>query len=303
VETAQTLNVIERGEGQPVVFLHGQLVTHADWPRHIIDPLSRKCRVMTLDRAGYGDSGSEGNHASPYAQASGLQNELRARGVTAPILVGHSFGGMVALAFAARFPVQALVLLAPLCFPEARIEHAWLAPRSMPAFGSVWSRLMVGAGIDRAVLEMAHALMFFPAAPPAAWRASYPFDQILEPAHLAWEGEEAASVHPLSWLGYRNWSAITAPASVLVGAQDAVASIYRHGALLPLVLKQARLMRFPGVGHMVHHLRPEAVLAAIEHYLPGDLGAEVLDDGQEEVFSRAEVTLGRIEHSGRLASD
>ncbi len=97
--------------GRVVVMLHGQPGSGADW-QQLADQLPAELRVVALDRPGYG--------ANPLA-AGGFSVNARAvvavlddQGIDRAVLVGHSYGGGVALAVAALAPerVEALVLLA-----------------------------------------------------------------------------------------------------------------------------------------------------------------------------------------------
>ena len=94
-----------------VVLLHGQPGSGADW-RQVADVLPEALRVVALDRPGYGVSREAAGGFGINARA--VVAELDARGIEQAVLVGHSYGGGVALAVAQLAParVEALVLLA-----------------------------------------------------------------------------------------------------------------------------------------------------------------------------------------------
>jgi pimeloyl-ACP methyl ester carboxylesterase len=97
--------------GHQVVLLHGQPGSGADW-RQVAGRLPAGLRVVALDRPGYGAS-RQGAGGFGY-NARAVIAELDARGVERAVLVGHSYGGGVAMATAQLAPerVKALVLLA-----------------------------------------------------------------------------------------------------------------------------------------------------------------------------------------------
>ncbi len=97
--------------GHQVVLLHGQPGSGADW-RQVADRLPPELPVVALDRPGYGAS-RQGAGGFEY-NAHAVVAELDARGIGRAVLVGHSYGGGVALAVAQQAPerVEALVLLA-----------------------------------------------------------------------------------------------------------------------------------------------------------------------------------------------
>jgi pimeloyl-ACP methyl ester carboxylesterase len=97
--------------GREVVMLHGQPGSGSDW-QQLSDQLPAALRVVALDRPGYGASRLAAGGFTLNARA--VIAELDARGIERAVLIGHSYGGGVALAVAAMAPqrVEALVLLA-----------------------------------------------------------------------------------------------------------------------------------------------------------------------------------------------
>ena len=93
------------------MLLHGQPGTGADW-QHVIDRLPPELRVIAPDRPGHGSSRRAGGGLDVNAEA--VIDELDAHEIERAVLVGHSYGGGVALRVAAGSPerVEALVLLA-----------------------------------------------------------------------------------------------------------------------------------------------------------------------------------------------
>lgn len=96
-----------RSAGHTVVFLHGFCLTHASWARHIQYLVRRYgdgIRVIAYDHRGHGDSaGAPMNTYRIDQLATDLADVLLALNVTGPVtLVGHSMGGMTALAYLGR---------------------------------------------------------------------------------------------------------------------------------------------------------------------------------------------------------
>lgn len=90
------------GSGPPVVLLHGLLVgSLAGWYFTAAPVLARRHRVLLYDLRGHGRSERPPSGYGVAAQATDLEALLGALGVDGPAdLVGHSFGGLVALRFA-----------------------------------------------------------------------------------------------------------------------------------------------------------------------------------------------------------
>lgn len=112
----QILNFGDTGTGTPVVALHGSASTGAQW-RSLVGHLAARHRVLTPDLAGYGRSGKPAAPRTMATEAAFLGPLLAATG--APVhLIGHSFGGAVALAVAITMParVRSLTLIEPAAF-------------------------------------------------------------------------------------------------------------------------------------------------------------------------------------------
>ena len=94
-----------------LVLLHGQPGSAADW-RQVADRLPGTLDVIAVDRPGYGTSQQPAGGFGYGARA--VLAELDAHGIRRAVLVGHSYGGGVALSVARLAPerVEALVLLA-----------------------------------------------------------------------------------------------------------------------------------------------------------------------------------------------
>src|SRR5688500_17738225 len=100
-------------ERAAVVLIHGNPGSVHDF-EPLIPALAASRRVIAVDRPGHGYSERPDiASASPSAQARVIRVALAELGVQRPILVGHSWGGSVALAYALDFPtdVGGLVLL------------------------------------------------------------------------------------------------------------------------------------------------------------------------------------------------
>ncbi|RZK22216.1 MAG: alpha/beta hydrolase [Hymenobacter sp.] len=85
-----------------IVFLHGYLESPAIWPAFIGETFA-DCQVLTPALPGY-DGASVASDYGLEAAAEAVRAELAAAGVGRAVLVGHSMGGYVALAFAEKYP-------------------------------------------------------------------------------------------------------------------------------------------------------------------------------------------------------
>ena len=104
-----------RGEGEPVVFIHGALIADSFRPMLEDRALADRFRCITYYRRGYGES----THSSPSVSIAdqahdclGLLHHLR---LERAHVVGHSLGGVIALKLAMDAPqlVRSLAVLEP----------------------------------------------------------------------------------------------------------------------------------------------------------------------------------------------
>ncbi len=94
--THTTLPVIERGRGKPVVFLHGYPLSHEIWEPQL-ETLSAGHRVVLLDLPGYGLAREWPVPDSLAGFAEMVHRTLNRHFPSPIVIVGHSFGGYVAL--------------------------------------------------------------------------------------------------------------------------------------------------------------------------------------------------------------
>lgn len=87
----------ERGEGMPVVLLHGYPFDHTIWQAQI-DTLSRNYRVIAPDLRGHGQSPVPQAGYDLDAMMSDVVLLLDDLGITAAVWVGHSMGGYITMA-------------------------------------------------------------------------------------------------------------------------------------------------------------------------------------------------------------
>ena len=94
---------IDEGRGIPVVLLHGYLESSLVWD-DFASNLKRTNRVIRLDLPGHGLSGEHGDVHTMEFMADAVRHVLALANVNKCILVGHSMGGYVTLAFAKKYP-------------------------------------------------------------------------------------------------------------------------------------------------------------------------------------------------------
>lgn len=109
-----TLAYTRRGDGPPLVLLHGLGSARQAWDP-VLDALAERFDVLAVDLPGFGESAALPADVEPLPAviAANVASFLDAHGVVAPHVAGNSLGGWVALELAAIRPLRSLTLLSP----------------------------------------------------------------------------------------------------------------------------------------------------------------------------------------------
>lgn len=113
------VNYIQYGEGTDVLLLHG-------WGQNIAmmkplgDNLQDRCRVTILDLPGFGESDEPEVAWTISDYALMLEKFVQQLSIKKPIIMGHSFGGRVAICYSANNPIEKLVLFGSPCIRRER---------------------------------------------------------------------------------------------------------------------------------------------------------------------------------------
>lgn len=94
---------VKRGSGPALLLLHGLACDHTTWTP-VIDELAKKYTVVAPDLLGHGLSDKPRADYTLGGYANGMRDLLTVLGIDKVTVVGHSFGGGVAMQFAYQFP-------------------------------------------------------------------------------------------------------------------------------------------------------------------------------------------------------
>src|SRR5215813_12565556 len=114
-----SLTYVEKGSGPLVILIHGSVSDYREWSKQM-GPLAQHYRVVAYSRRFHWPNApppkeADASVASVERQVDDLAALVRGLGSTPSHIIGHSFGGAVALNFALRYPelVRTLVLVEP----------------------------------------------------------------------------------------------------------------------------------------------------------------------------------------------
>lgn len=259
------VHYLDRGRGVPVVLLHGNAVRLQDFVASgLVDRLSERYRVVAFDRPGFGYSERPRDRLwTAGAQAALLHKALAQLGVEQPIVIGHSWGTLVALELALREHAAAgLILVSGYYFPTARLDVALAAPPAIPILGDLM-RYTVSAVFARLLLGKMVKAMFAPQRVPPNFLPILVREMLVRPSQIRANAEDAAFMVPAAAGLCKRYRELTIPVTIFAGEADTAADPDTHARRLHAELSNSELHVFPGLGHMLHYAVPEQLVAAV----------------------------------------
>ncbi len=247
-----TLFTIERGAGPPVLLVHGQPGTGSVW-LPVIDQLANEFRLFAPDRLGNGRSPGEGGGLA--ANAAALASFLVDKGATPATVVGHSWGGGVAILLASRYRslVRSLVLVGSV----GTADTVNGLDRLLATHGVGDALTVAGLGVMGGVLPRIRRLT--PRLPSGASQyleAILPDEGLSDGLPGAWGRtkrtfvvEQRALLDELEDTEQAT-TEVNVPTSVVIGEWDLVVPP-QSAETLSRAIRGAELIRLPRVGHFI----------------------------------------------------
>jgi pimeloyl-ACP methyl ester carboxylesterase len=260
------LHYFARGSGTPVVLLHGNGSMIGDFlSSGITERIAAGHRVIAFDRPGFGYSERPRDRRwGPFEQARLLLRAFAPLAIERPIVVGHSWGALVALALALEGSekVAGLVLLSGYYYPVPRVCGNALAPSTFPIVDDVL-RQTVAPVVGRLLASHAVRKVFAPCAVPESFKRHYSIPHALRPSQIKAVAEEAEMLVEAASTFSEMYKELAVPVRLIAGSDDRIVDTDQHSARLHRELGMSTFRNVPGIGHMVHHAAPDAVLAEI----------------------------------------
>jgi len=257
------------GKGPALLLLHGLGCDHTTWSP-VIERLARRFTVIAPDLLGHGASDKPRADYTLGGYANGMRDLLAVLDIDRVTVVGHSFGGGVAMQFAYQFPqyTERLMLIAPggIGREVNPILRALTLPGAGPALAIAATPPIFAA--VRFLGECARAARL-PGTADVSGALS-----VLSGKHDARERD--AFLHVLravvDWRGQvvtmtdRAYLALHMPTCVMWGEQDTVVPV-GQAEIARRTIPGVRIDIVPGAGHFPHEEFPDRFAAVLTDFV------------------------------------
>jgi pimeloyl-ACP methyl ester carboxylesterase len=263
------VRVLEQSGSEPaVVFLHGLPGTADDFDR--VAPLLRGRHTIAFDRPGFGFS--SGGYHGLDEQMTTLRALIARLGARRPVLVGHSYGGTLALEYALRHPreLSGLVLVDAAAAGEQsngfqRAQSRFIQFLSWPVVQQL-ADVTFSQLVRTASTKQGDAEAFDPGSVDSRHEHRLLALNMSHEDLDAYAAEQLAADRVIADLDKR-LASIATPAIVIHGAHDKLVKP-EHGRKLAATLPHAQLKLVSG-GHMAPYVHPGVVAAAARRLAEG----------------------------------
>ena len=273
------VHYVQEGSGPHVILLHGAGGNLREFTFDLMGRLTDRYTVTAFDRPGLGYTdrvpgvqtgltATEGD--SPQAQAAMLREAAEKIGIKDPIVVGHSFGGIVSYAWAVAgldidSPVNAkgIVSLAGVTMPwPGGLDKYYTVNGS--AFGGVVTIPAISAFVPQSMINSSIEATFAPQASPDGYADYIGAGLTLRPASMRANARQVNQSRPHVVDLSKRYPELTLPIEIVHGEEDKTVPIHIHAEEIEKIVPQVNTTRLPGVGHMPHHADPQAAVDAID---------------------------------------
>lgn len=276
--TGGRVHYVQKGSGPHVVLLHGAGGNLRDFTFDMVDRLADDFTVTAFDRPGLGYTdrvpdvpkgvfATDGD--SPMAQARMLREAAAKLGITDPVVAGHSFGGIIAMAWAnmgldtsAPENASGVVSFAGVLMPWPGDLGTYYTLNGGPVGGALIIPLISAFAPQSTINETLEGV-FAPDAVPDGYVDYFGAPLAVRQVTFRANVRQVNTLRPHVVEMVADYPRLTLPIEILHGTADTTVPMSVHPEELIKIVPTANLTRLEGSGHMPHHADPEAAVAAI----------------------------------------
>jgi pimeloyl-ACP methyl ester carboxylesterase len=260
---------VKAGSGPVLLLLHGLGCDHTTW-LPVVATLARRYTVIAPDLLGHGRSDKPRADYSVGGYANGMRDLLTVLGIDKVTVVGHSFGGGVAMQFAYQFPerTERLLLVAP--GGLGREVTAAIRAITLPGFEQVMG-LVTMPGVRHATTTWLRVLA------ATGLSCARDLDEVAQIIESFKDRRARAAIrhvvsHAVDWRGQvitmsdRAYLTSAMPMCVVWGADDAVIPP-RHARQVAELAPTSTVEVIPNAGHFPHKDHPQRFVKILNDFV------------------------------------
>jgi pimeloyl-ACP methyl ester carboxylesterase len=251
-----------KGQGPDIVMIHGASGSLRDLTFGLRDQLTDRYRVTVVDRPGLGHSDPM-EDTSLLAQARAIKAGVAQLGVKDPIVLGQSYGGAVALAWALDGGPKALILVASPSMPWPGKLDIWYRATATPV-GRALVIPLASAFVPDSYVRSAIDAVFAPDPVPPGYDDFLGTSLTLRRQTLAANVAQVNALRAELVMMEPSYPSLTLPVELVHGDADTVVPLHIHSQPLSRLLPNVALTVIPNAGHMPHHAHAQVVIDAID---------------------------------------
>jgi pimeloyl-ACP methyl ester carboxylesterase len=260
------VHYVQKGQGPDLVLIHGASGNTRDFTFSLVDQLVETYRVTVFDRPGLGYTPPLARRGVTLAdQADLLQGASAELGLNRPIVLGQSFGGAVAMAWALRHEDQiaGIVNLSGATYPWKGELDKLYATLARPVIGPAlaWG---ISAWVSQDYVDTAVKGVFDPQAAPKGYADYFGPGLVLRPFSAQANAQQRTDMREELRLMAPEYPSLTLPIEIVHGDADDIVGLSIHSEPMARDVASARLTVLPGIGHMPQHVAQPEVIAAID---------------------------------------
>lgn len=260
---------VRTGSGPALLLLHGLGCDHSTWAP-IIESLAKRYTVIAPDLLGHGASDKPRADYSVGGYANGMRDLLTVLGIDRATVLGHSFGGGVAMQFAYQFPerCERLVLVAsgglgPEVTPAIRAIttpgfHQAMGLLALPGVRHITVTAMraLAATGKRSLRDLAEAAAIYESFKDPHTRTAI---RHVVRAVVDWKGQ-------IVTIADRAYLTEGMPICVIWGRNDQIIPV-RHAGNAAALAPSARVEVIPNAGHFPHKDHPQRFVRIVNDFI------------------------------------
>ena len=255
------------GSGQPIVLLHSQPANERQFDV-LKSKLKENYRVISIDRPGMGYSEGPNENSSErlFIQAEIISKLLQEITDEKSIVVGHSYGGALALSLALHEEknLKKLILVNTASHPW-KGDGVWLPFKIItnPLIGKIFSRTYAMI-YGKSVIDRSADDNFPNNKPTPGFINRVGAELTLRPATLESYALDAINLKSALSKQFRNYENLSIPVTILAGVGDRVTPNKTHSFQLHKDIKHSKLIELNNVEHSIPELNPMKIIEEIQ---------------------------------------